>query len=301
MKYRLLRSEKLPGPAGDNKAIYIIPLSSSRQHYAVIYPAVPTAQLLDCIFLERVELRRFRGCPDDAIDKVKQALGDLIQTELKQSSTKQFSMWIVGIAFIGFGVFDLFLPDPFILLDEFLILAGGGWMLASGLRLKKIHTALKDKQDIIVKKISNLPVSEDNLCSGIFASIQAKDEQAIKESKEDFSIDSIKDRIEAEARWYVDYINIEELIKSKQVLASDIKNIMNGIDCIIPLKKIVHLEEKILKKMLKNENTVNLYQKLKKIKNQVIKSCGFSEDALTVYSEFYKSAYAYFAARGERL
>lgn len=301
MKYRLLKSEKLPVPVEENKIIYIIPLSSSHKQYAVIYPVIPAGKLLEYIDLERVELRRFRGCPDDAVDKVKQALVDLIQKELKQSSTNQVSMLIVGIALIGVGVFDLFLLDPFHLLDEFLILAGGGWMLASGLKLKKIHSALKGKHNSIIEKIARLPVSEDNLCSGIFASIQAKDEQMIKEFKEDFSIDSMKDRIEVEARWYVDYINIEEFIKNKQVLSSDVRNIMKGIGCIVPLKAIMRLEEKIHKKMIKGGNTIKLSQKLKKLKLQVKQNCGFSEDALTVYSEFYKSTLAYFTSIGEKM
>ncbi|MBN2532786.1 MAG: hypothetical protein JXB88_07845 [Spirochaetales bacterium] len=301
MKYRLLKSEKIPVPAGDNKIIYIIPLSSSHKQYAVIYPAIPAGQLLDDIFQERVGLHRFRGCPDNAVGKVKQALIDMIHSELKQSSAKQSSMWIIGIALIGFGVFDLFLPDPLILVDELLILAGGGWILASGLKLKKIHTVLKDKHDSIVKKITGLPVIEDNLCSGIFASIQAKDERLMKEFKENFSIESVKDRIEVETRWYVDYINIEELINTGQVLPFDVRNIMNGLDCIIPLKKIVYLEEKIHNKMVKGENTARLSRKLKIIKNRANRDYGFSEDALTVYSEFYKSASAYFFSKGEKL
>jgi hypothetical protein len=76
---------------------------------------------------------------------------------------------------------------------------------------------------------------------------------------------------------------------------------MNGISGIIPLKKIAHLEERIHKKMLKGGRTLQLSQKLKKIKNQAKQACGFSEDALTVYTEFYKSSLAYFTARGEKL
>ena len=301
MKYKLLKSEKLPVAYTEKRIIYIIPLSSSHKNFAVIYPAIPAGSLLRSLLDDKVELHRFKGCPDIAIEKVKQALGDLIHKELKEASAKQSTMWVMGIVLIGLGVINFIFPDPIILLDEILIIAGGGWMLASGIKLKKIHTTLKNRKNDIEKKINDLPVFEDPLCSGIFASIQAKDELIIKEFKEDFSIESLKDRIEVEARWYVDYINIEELISGKHIQKADVRNIMNGIDCIVPLKKIVYLEKNINKKMIKNKNTLKLSQKLKNIKKQIIQKCGFSDDALTVYSEFYKSALDYFATQGEKL
>ncbi|MBN2441273.1 MAG: hypothetical protein JXJ04_08000 [Spirochaetales bacterium] len=301
MKYRLLQSEKLPVPNEEKKIIYMIPLSSSQKHFAVIYPDCPVPALLESIARGTIELRRFMGCPDEAVHKVKQALGELIRREIKTFAAKQSSKYFLGILLIGFGIIDFFLPDPVIFLDEILIIAGGGWILSSGIKLKKIHNKLKSEEEACIKRISQITVNEDPLCSGIFASIQAKDELLIKELREDFSIDSLKDRIEVETRWFVDYIKIEELIQNKQVRKTDVKNIMNGIGCILPLKKIVILEEKIHKRMVKGKSTHKLSGILKKMKKQIMENSGFSDDAITVYSEFYKSAAAYFAAKGETL
>jgi hypothetical protein len=301
MKYKLLKSENLPRPGGEKKIIYIIPLTSSPRNYAVIYPEVPPSQFFDSPGTEMIELRRFRGCPDDAVKKVKLALSGLYYSELKKTSSKLSTLWFSGILFIGFGLFDLFLQDPLILLDEVLIFTGGIWMLAGGLKVKKIHRVLKEKQGTIEEKITRIPVSEDTLCSRIFASIQAKDEHFIKEFKEDFAIEGMKDRVELESRWYVDYIKIDELVKTGQIQTADIRNVMKGINCIIPLKKIVELEEMIHKRVIKGRQTATLSRRLKKIKDRISLACGFSEDALTVYSEFYKSCLAYFSSIGETL
>jgi hypothetical protein len=286
---------------GEKKIIYIIPLSSSQKEYAVIYPTFPPGTIIKTLEEKHLELRKFLGCPEDTVNKVKKAIQDMIHSDLKETSTKQSTLFFSGILLILFGIVNFILPDPLVILDEILILLGGIWMLGGGIKLRKTYKALKITQKNMESKIKSIPVTEDPITSGIFASIQAKDERILKEIKEDFSIDNMKDRIEVETRWYVDYINIEDLIQKKQVKKEEVKNFMKGINCIIPLKKIACLEQKIHKKMVKGEKILSLTRALKKLQRKITKKTGFSMDAITVYSEFYKSALSWFQARGENL
>jgi hypothetical protein len=301
MKYRLLKSEKFPAPPGEKKIIYIIPLSSSQKQYAVIYPAIHPGSLLKSLEEKKLELRKFLGCPEETVNNVKKAIQDMIHTDLKESSSKQSTLFFSGILLIVFGIINFVLPDPLILLDEVLMLLGGIWVLGGGIKLRKTYKALKINQENLELKIKAIPVTEDPITSGIFASIQAKDEHIVKQIKKDFSIDTIKDRIEVETEWYVDYINIEELIQNNQAKKEEVKTFMKGINCIIPLKKVVCLEKKINKKMLKGEKTLSLTRALNSLQRKISKKSGFSIDAIIVYSEFYKSALSWFQSRGEDL
>ncbi|MBA7705156.1 hypothetical protein ES703_113980 [subsurface metagenome] len=124
--------------------------------------------------------------------------------------------------------------------------------------------------------------------SRIYKSIRAKEEPELEKLNGLTELD----RLDLESEWLVKYINIGEMIRAQAITADEAKEIMSVLQSIIlPMKKMVKLEEKGLK--------FGGRGKLKRIRKRTAEKGGISEGVLTVYCEFYKSAREYFNSLGE--
>jgi hypothetical protein len=86
----------------------------------------------------------------------------------------------------------------------------------------------------------------------------------------------------------VDYINIEELIKSKSVSPDEVRRTIRLLADVLHLDRLTDLEKK---------NT----RRSKRIKEKIRESGGLSISALVVYNAFYQATRDYFEAQGQSL
>jgi len=131
-------------------------------------------------------------------------------------------------------------------------------------------------------------LSSDPLLTRIYNSIKAK-QQPEKEHDEQSSAD----QIEAEAQWFVKFLNVRDMIESESVTVDDVREVARALRDIIPLKVLVRLERNYLR--------YGLRARLKRLREKIKGRLELTDDALTVYCAFYRSAKEYFEQEGLQL
>lgn len=276
MKYKILDHEKFNIKKDDNVVFYILPISSSGKEFQLIYPAKTRQHQLDAWHNKKIMIKQFKGCNSTVIKSVKQSLMDIIKGNMEKIKSSIQTMLFLGILFVLFGIFDLLLPDPLILIDELLIITGGAMLTVGSYVKKKNLATLVAKQDQVIKQIENLHIIEDPICTKIFYSIKQKT------GPQDMEND-----------WYIHQGDIREIHNTTPIALPDLKNILVGISSMIPVAKLTRLENRVNRLRPKGSKAHPAIKRLHKIKSALSHKYRISQDAITIYQIFYHSAQIY--------
>jgi hypothetical protein len=276
MKYKILDHKKFNIKKDNDVVFYILPASSSAKEFQIIYPVKTKEYQLEAWHNKKLVIKQFKGCNNTVIKSVKQSLANIIKDNMEKIKSSMQTMLFLGILFVLFGIFDLILPDPLILIDELLIITGGALLTVSGYIKKKNLSALDKKQEEVIKQIENLHIIEDPICTKIYHSIKKKT------GPQDMDSD-----------WYIHQGDIREINNTTPIALPDLKNILAGIGSMIPVAKLTRLENRINYLRSKGSKAHPAIKRLHKIKNALNHKYGISQDAITIYQIFYHSAQIY--------
>ena len=246
------------------KCIYIIPLCSDPLRYRVLTPARLSKMLLDLLMQDRLVIRQFRGCPDEAVAAIKAQLLRGCGRVSGRYATRTNQLIVLGAALFVLGVINCTFPDPLPLIDEILMMGGGAAAGLGGyISRKKNLPLLEDKAGKAEKHLEKIECIEDPMLSGIYQSIRTK-------SKPDVELSNGRaiDRIEAESEWLFKYLDLQQLLDSKQVPFAELQELLWV------------LEQKI------TSSPAN--KKLRRKRDELAARWDLSTDAFSVYAEFYR-------------
>jgi hypothetical protein len=231
-----------------------------------------------------ITIRQFKSCTAEAAIVVRDKLDGMLERGLEAYTTGLNSLVFGGIVVAVLGLIDFTFPDALPLADELLLTFGGAAMAVAGYLAKRGNLpAYRDKVRRKKIIISELEGVDNPLLSRIFNSIREK------ESPEWEMLNGM-DKIDAESQWFVKYINVTEIMEEGEISVDQAKEIMSGIQDIIPIRKIIKYEKKAHVNAARN--------KAKRLREKAVEKTGISHDALTVCCEFYKSFQEYFIDRG---
>ncbi len=284
MKYALMRFDGSLRQYQSPQTIYVVPVSSDDNSFRILYPVCMNRRKLKNILGSVITIKQFESCTAEAVIVVRDKLDEMLERGLEAYTTGLNSLVFGGIVVAVLGIIDFTFPDALPLADELLLTFGGAAMAVAGYLAKRGNLpAYRDKVRRKKAVISELEGVDDPLISRIFNSIREKESPESEMLRE-------MDKIEAESQWFVKYINIEEMIEEGEISADQAREIMAGIQDIIPIRKIIKYEKKT------HLNAAR--KKAKRLRDKAVEKTGISQDALTVYCEFYKSFQEYLIGRG---
>ena len=288
MKYKTLGWRPSYVSGDEPVTIYIIPVSSEPDEYRVIYPETLEKHIVEVLTDRALRIRSFEGCTDHAIDVIQDYLTNLLTRTGDKSSTQSNVKFVLGVALVVLGIINWTFPDPLPLIDELLLVIGGGALAVWSARAKKLLPVFRERLEEAVREVRGLMFSSDPLLTRIYDSIRAK-QQPEKEYDEQSSVD----RIEAEAQWFVKFLNVRDMIESESVTVDDVREVAGALRDIIPLKTLVRLERSYLR--------YGTRARLKRLREKTQRRLDLTDDALAVYCGFYRSAREYFEREGLQL
>jgi hypothetical protein len=286
MKYKTL-GWKPSYVSGDKpETIYIIPVSSEPDEYRVIYPETLEKHIVEVLTDRALRIRSFEGCTDQAIDVIQDYLVNLLTRTGDRSSARTNVKFVLGVTFVVLGIINWTFPDPMPLIDELLLVIGGGALAGWSARAKKLLPDFRERLDEAAREVRSLNPSPGPLLTRIYNSIRAKQQPEYNEQ-------SSLDQIEAEAQWFVKFLNVRDMIESESVTIDDVRELAGALRDIIPLKTLVRLE----RSYLRHGTSI----RLKRLREKIKRRLDLSDDALAVYCGFYRSAQEYFEREGLQL
>ena len=279
MKYRMMKFEWLPDPSRQPAVIYIIPVSADSEEYRVIYPSTFSRNAVRLLYYGDVSIRAYKGCPPEALESVRQKLTEMLIQRTEGVVSRATHMFLGGIGLAVLGVISWTLPDPLPLVDEIGFLLGGVVLALQGARHRqKKVPAYREMARVAETQIDGLEPDDDPFLSAVVHSIQAKARPDGDHGEED--------RIEAEGKWLVEYVNVREMIENETVKPQEVRRIVSGLLDVIPMRA-----------MQVGRSSKRKRRRLERI----LARTGLSDDALTVYCEFYRAAREYFDSKGQKL
>lgn len=291
----LTPSPRFPGKTRD---IYIIPISGENWKYEALYPPDFKQFCYEPHYYKTLRINYFQPLAQGTLGGFKECLFALLEGGLVRQKRNLFNRLILGFGLIAFGFFDFVTPDPIMLLDEFLIIAGGCFCLKNGFDIKKVYPAHRQNMGKLKKAIAGIPSRESPLCSEIYKAISSRnrDYREFMESIKETAPDSFPDH---EADLYSAYLDPERLINSLHFEPEQIKNVMNGIGTLLPLDELERLHRQM--ESLRGKKLHKRVNRIRAIREQITAALGFTTDAISVYGAFYKSAADYFKSTIENL
>jgi hypothetical protein len=260
------------------KCIYIIPLNRDPSRYQVLIPSRLSKNLLDLLIQDKLVIRRYGGCPPEAIASIKAQLGRSCTQRPSRYSIRLNQILVAGTVLVVLGIINFTLPDPLPLADEILMLGGGAGIGIIGYRnRRKVLPLLRDKSERALKGLDNLECPDDILLTRIHEAIRARGatggDPAAKEPRDPF---------EFEARWLVEYLDLQQLVESQAITTEHLGSLLEVLSNAFPLGKFLSLERKL------RSNPKDL--RTRTARDRIAERYGLSADALTVYAEFYRLA-----------
>lgn len=271
MKYNLIPSGNTD--SSDTIYIYVLPSSFEGSSYSIAYPDIKAED----IFNGRISIRTFKGCSSDALKEIEAELKERLQKKHIKYAERLNTLFTAGIGVLILGIINWVIPDPLPLVDELLFTIGGGltaWKAWNDRRLKL--PALVEQTYRYGYEGVRPEVETDSILTAIFKSIRCR----IDPSAAGELIDAL-DNIEIESLWMTRYLNIQDLLASKESNPSRLEDLIDVIERVLTVKEIVKLEERTQSKRVR--------ARLHRIKQETIRKTGITHDALAVYCEFYRA------------
>jgi len=277
MKYSLLSISGIQRRRSE--IIYIIPASADAAESCALVPRRLRKRALTGLLDTVIYIRRFEGCPDSAVEAVRDKVGSLVDGRLQSHAARVTAMILGGVVVAVLGILDFTLPDPLPLADELLMIIGGMACSAVGYWLRReTLPALREKARAALRRIDETEAEEDPLLSRLYRGIREKRAPQAEDAA---------DLIEAESRWFVRHVDIREEVERGELDPRRVRALLDGIEGITHLKRLVRAEIRGAPRT-----------RLKRLRRKAREKTDFSDDALTVYSEFVKSVRAYFRETG---
>ena len=216
-----------------------------------------------------------------SVSDVEEKIKSLLIRRLERYTSKITALIFSGIAMALLGIANFAFPDPIILADEILLLVGGTIISALAFWARRdALPAYKDRVDAQLRVINRVKPEPDPFLTRIYRTLCEKAEPSEEEAE---------DRIDAESRWLYRYVDIGEIIDKGECTLKDIAAFLNNLQDVLPLKR-----------MAKMESGGSSPMKNRRFRERISLRTGFSDDALIVYGEFYKSLETYLGEKGER-
>ena len=260
------------------RCIYIIPLSADPSHYQVLIPARLTKNLLDLLIQDKLVIRRFEGCPAEAVTNIKAQLGRRCAQGPSRYSIRMNQLLVAGTVLVVLGIINFTFPDPLPLADEILMIGGGAGLGLLGYRnRRKVLPLLRDKTEITFERLDDVESADDLLLSRIHGAILAR-----SAPNPDPSAREMVDPFELESRWLVEYLDLQKLIDSKVITFEHLDSLLEVLSDALPLPRFLSLEQKLRKNPRDGS--------ARRARERMAERYGLSPDAFTVYAEFYRLA-----------
>ena len=183
------------------------------------------------------------------------------------------TLFTAGIGVFILGIINWVIPDPLPLVDELLFTIGGGltaWKAWSDRKIKL--PALVEQVYRYAYEGERPEVETDIILTAIFKSIRCR----IDPSAAGEVLDGL-DAIEIESLWITRYINIQDLLASGESGISSFEDLINVIERVLTVRKIVKLEER--------KQSRRIRSRLNRLRQERIQKTGITHDALAVYVE----------------
>ncbi len=253
--------------------IYILPSSFEGSSYSIAYPDCKTEDILN----GRIAIRTFAGCSSDALKEIEAELKERLLKKQEKYTERLNIFFAGGIGVLILGVINWVVPDPLPLVDELLFTIGGGLTAWKAWNDRRIKLPALAEQNLRYSYEGGRPeVETDSILTAIFKSIRCR----IDPSAAGEVVDGL-DAIEIESLWMTRYLNIQDLVASRGSGISGFEDLMNVIERVLTVRKIVKLEERSQSKSVR--------ARLHRLRQETIRKTGISYDALTVYCEFYRT------------
>jgi hypothetical protein len=260
------------------KCIYIVPLSGDPSRYQVLIPSSLRKHLLDLLIQDKLLIRRFQGCPAEAVAGIRAQLQRNCSEQPSRHSTRTNQLVVAGSVLLVLGIINGTFPDPLPLADEILMIGGGLAVgIAGYVSRRRTLPLLQDKTERAVQRLEGLECLEDPLLSRIYDAIRARgapnDDRSEREGVDVF---------EMESRWLVESLNLHRLLDSNIITVDELRALLEALTGAFPLSRFLTMERK-LRGNPKDGKT-------RRARDRTADTYGLSADAFTVYAEFYRLA-----------
>jgi len=267
MKYNLIPSGGINN--SDNIFIYVLPGSFEGSSFSIAYPKYKVEDIL----AGRLVIRKFDGCSSDAILEINTELKERLKVKHLKYVERLNTFFTAGIGLLILGIVNWIIPDPLPLVDELIFTVAGGITTWKAWNDRKVKLPVLEEQTYRYGYDNFKPdVETDIILTAIFKSIRCK-----IDPKEAGDVTTGMDTIEIESLWMTKYLNIQDLVLSGN---SDFGDLVRVFESVLFVKKIIKLEKKIQSKRLR--------RRLKTLKQEIFSKTGINQDALAVYTEFYR-------------
>ncbi len=270
MKYNLIPSGNVDSSGAIY--IYILPSSFEGSSYSIAYPDYKAEDILS----RKIIIRTFDGCSPDALSEIEDKVKEILHKRHLKYVERLNTLFTAGIGVFILGVINWVIPDPLPLVDELLFTVGGGITAWKAWNDRKVKLPALIEQTYRYGYEGGRPeVETDSILTAIFKSIRCRiDPLAAGEKIEGL------DTIEIESLWLTRYLNKQDLAASGESSISGIKDLIHVIERVFPVKALVKLESK--------KQSLKIRGRLQNIKQEATSKTGVSDDALAVYTEFYR-------------
>jgi hypothetical protein len=260
------------------KCIYIVPLSQDPSRFQVLIPNNLSKRLLDLLIQDKLVIRQFRDCSDQAAANVKAQLGSSCSRGLSRYSNRMNQFIVVGSALLVLGIINVVAQDPLILIDEILMIGGGtGIGLAGYLSRRRNLPLLRGKTEKAVQRLASLAAAVDPLLTCIHQAICT-----LSAPESGTAQDETMDPVELESKWLVENLNLDSLFETGAVSSADLESLLDALTSAFPLSRFLSVERKL------RQDPGN--SRIRRQRNKLAGDYGLSAEAFTVYAEFYRLA-----------
>jgi hypothetical protein len=271
------------------KCIYIVPLSLDPSHYQVLIPANLSKHLLDLLIQDKLVIRKFHRCPQEAAATVTAQLQRSCTQGPSRYSNRMNQLIVLGTVLFVLGIINWTFPDPLPLIDEILMIGGGaGVGIAGYVSRRKNLSLLQNKTGKAAQRLSELECADDPLLTRIHEAIRAKSSPDYDRSGKE-----AVDLFEVESEWLVKYLDLQRLLDSNAATIKDLGCLLDVLSNAFPLPRFLALEQK-----LRRDPTD---RRTRRARDSLAQRYGLSGDAFTVYAEFYRLGRQMVSEQADRL
>ncbi len=223
MRYRQIESDSGEGLV----PVYVLPLAADPSRYRIVYPLLLERCPEAALARGAVEVRRFQGCDERALEDLCGRLRSLVDRRAQAAQDRNTTLFVAGVAVAALGIVNVVLPDPVPALDETLLIGGGALAAFWAARRRNRELPLLwARVEEARKEIDRLDAREDPLLTRLHRALAHRDRpEAPSEAAPQV------DEIERQAAWLVEDLDLrtalardpvsrEELAKLTEVLES---------------------------------------------------------------------------------
>lgn len=255
---------------------FIVPVSADPSEFALL---VPWRRFLRG--LKRGSVARvwgFRQCKADATLPLTGRSETWLRKREERAKGRYSALFVGGIGATVLGALNMFIPDPMPFLDEIILMAGGAGTAYLGLYFRRtLLPQIGGWTERMQEKLDDLFLEESPILSAIFNSIEQKhahrDEQ---------------DSLEAESRW-IDEIDFRAMADTGSKAFDETFRLFRILGTELGLRRL---------RRLARGNGGRGLRRRAAYRRRLRREIGLSEDAITVYLEYYERACDYFGTRG---